>query len=194
MDTIVVHELIANVLPIAFPPTVTPATSADIISETILGHVKSKLCSTCAAMVADAEPDTTPQISPTTSLQMELTRSALRKRRIASMLPGTFLEAIEWKGFSSADVTATPITSKMIPSKTIANSIKKATGIVLESIIMSETKEIVPETMIVTIKMETTQRIVLFRAFFNAEGSDLDNSVSPFCVLMTVADRINLTA
>ena len=33
---------------------------------------------------AEADPETTPQISPTTSLQMELTRSALRRSRMAS--------------------------------------------------------------------------------------------------------------
>ena len=82
-ETICVQDLIANVLPIALPPTVNPATSADIKSVTSCGTEKAKFCSTCAAMVAEAEPETTPQISPTTSLQMELTRSALRRSWIA---------------------------------------------------------------------------------------------------------------
>ena len=85
----------ANVLPTAFPPTVKPATSADIIRDIILGHEKSKLYKICAAIVAEAEPETTPQISPTTSLQMELTRSAFRSSRMASCAPGIFRAAIE---------------------------------------------------------------------------------------------------
>ena len=36
-----------------------------------------------------------PQMSPTTSLQMELTRSALRRSRMASWEPGTFRAAME---------------------------------------------------------------------------------------------------
>ena len=72
------------VLPMALPPTVSPATNADISRPTPLGHPTSTWFSTSNAMVAEAEPDTTPQISPTTSLQMELTRSALRSRRMAS--------------------------------------------------------------------------------------------------------------
>ena len=59
------------------------------------GSAKEKFCRTWAAIVADADPETTPHISPTTSLQIELTRSALLKRRIASALPGTLRAAIE---------------------------------------------------------------------------------------------------
>ena len=44
----------------------------------------------------------------------------------------------------------------------------------------SETKEIVPEIIIVTIKIVTTQRIVLFRSFFSADGSDFDTGLIPF--------------
>ena len=49
---------------------------------------------TFAAINADAEPDTTPQISPTTSLQKEETRSACRSMRIAVAASGFFFEAI----------------------------------------------------------------------------------------------------
>ena len=73
-----VLEFTAKPLPMAFPPTVNAATKLDISSDTISGQPNSKFAKICAAMVADAEPDTTPQISPTTSLQMELTRSAFR--------------------------------------------------------------------------------------------------------------------
>ena len=79
----------------AFPPTVRPAAKADIIRETPLGQPTSALARISVAMVAEAEPETTPQISPNTSLQMELTRYALRSKRMASWAPGTFLDAIE---------------------------------------------------------------------------------------------------
>ena len=69
-------------MPIALPPTVNPAANADIIREIPLGHPTCALAKINAAIVADAEPDTTPQMSPTTSLQIELTRSALRRRRM----------------------------------------------------------------------------------------------------------------
>ena len=36
-------------------------------------------------------------------------------------------------------------------------------------------------TFIVTKKIVTTHRIVLFRSFFDADGSDLDTGLSPFC-------------
>ena len=35
----------------------------------------------------------------------------------------------------------------------------------------------------VTMKIRTTQRIVVLRVFFDADGSDLDKGISPFYVL-----------
>ena len=53
----------------------------------------------------------------------------------------------------------------------------------------------VPEIKIVTRKIVTTQRIVLFRSFFDADGSDLDTGLIPFVSnSKTAADKINLTA
>ena len=54
---------IAIFLPQAFPAIVTPATTADMINcET----VSELICvSVLTAITADAEPETTPQISPT---------------------------------------------------------------------------------------------------------------------------------
>ena len=85
----------AKVLPMAFPPTVRAATSADMTRDTTCGQEKVKCVRIWDAMVAEAEPETTPQISPTTSLQMELTRSALRSKEIAYLAPGTFRAAME---------------------------------------------------------------------------------------------------
>ena len=45
---------------------------------------------------------------------------------------------------------------------------------------MSDANEIVPEIIIVIRNIVTTQRIVLFRSFFDTDGSDLDTCLSPF--------------
>ena len=83
----------------------------------------------------------------------------------------------------------------MMPINTIINKITKATKMLLFSIMISDRKEIVPETNIVIKNIVTTHRIVLFRSFFDADGSDLDTSLIPFKICnKTVADRINLTA
>ena len=37
----------------------------------------------------------------------------------------------------------------------------------------------IPDTKIVTIKIVTTQRIVLLRSFLDDDGSDLDKGISP---------------
>ena len=80
----------------------------------------------------------------------------------------------------------------------MASKIKNATNMVLADMITSDTKEMIPDIKIVTIKIVTTQRIVLFRSLFAADGSDLDTGLSPFDVLyyygLTVTGRINLTA
>ena len=52
--TIAVQDSMAKVFPMALPPTVRPATRADITRDTILGQVNSKLFRICAAMVAEA--------------------------------------------------------------------------------------------------------------------------------------------
>ena len=52
-------------------------------------------------------------------------------------------------------------------------------AIELASMITSDKKEIEPETRIVTKKIVTTQRIVLFLSFLVEVGSDLDKGNSP---------------
>ena len=148
-------------------------------------------------MVAEAEPDTTPQMSPTTSLQMELTRSAFRRRLMAALAPGTFRAAMAWKGFSSAVATAIPIISKIIPMKIMARRMRNATAVELFSMRMSDRKEIAPEIRMVTRKMVITYLICFFRSRLEASGSAfaicIITSVSNL-FLVTAADRINLTA
>ena len=90
-----VAEFMAKVLPMALPPTVRPAASEDMAREIPLGQSGWVFVKIRAVMVADALPDTTPQISPTTSQQIELTRSALRSRRMACWAPITFRAAME---------------------------------------------------------------------------------------------------
>ena len=68
-----------------------------------------------AAMTAEAEPEMTPQISPMTSLQNELTRFAFRSSRNASGASATLRDAIAWNGASGQAVTATPMMSNRMP-------------------------------------------------------------------------------
>ena len=62
----------------------------------------------------------------------------------------------------------------------MASKIRNATIIVLLTMIRSDTRDIEPDTKIVTKKIVTTQRIVLLRSFFEAPGSDLDTCLIPF--------------
>ena len=135
-------------------------------------------------MVAEAEPETTPQISPTTSLQMELTRSAFRSRRMDSWAPGTFRAAMEWKGFSSAVATAIPTISKTIPIRMITSRIAKASRVPLTSMMASEIRLMVPEIKIVTKKIVTTHLTFLFRSRLDASGSAFAKRICPFWLII----------
>src|SRR5690554_6403844 len=70
-------------------------------------------------MLGPIAPLTIPLISPITSLQKFETCPAFQTSRIATFASSTLLDAIEWNGFSSAEVTATPIISKKTPVHTI---------------------------------------------------------------------------
>ena len=93
--TTVVLEPMAKDLPQAFPPTVSPAASADMESVMKSSFAPGRIAQSRAAIVAAAEPEMTPQISPITSLQNEDTRPAFRMSFKASPASGTFREAIE---------------------------------------------------------------------------------------------------
>ena len=69
--------------------------------------------------------------------------------------------------------------SKMIPTRMMANRIKKATAIVELAITISESSEMVPEMAMVTRKIVTTQRTVFCRSRFAAAGSVLDTVEIP---------------
>ena len=92
-------------------------------------------------MTAEAEPETTPQMSPTTSLQKEDTLGALRMRRMASLASGRLRAAIEWKGCSDAVVTETPMMSNRMPTSTMENSTTKASPVPTRSSRVSDRKE-----------------------------------------------------
>src|SRR5450756_2091194 len=77
-------------------------------------------------MAAPAVPLTTLQMSPTTSLQMLDTLDAFRISRMECLAPRNFREAMEWKGVSSAAVTAMPIISKTMPTAIMTMTTKKA--------------------------------------------------------------------
>ena len=92
-------------------------------------------------------------MSPMTSLQNEETRFALRMSLSASAASGTLRDAIEWNGVSSADVTATPMMSKIIPIRTIAIRIRNETARLARPSSSEETKDIVPEMSMVRTKI-----------------------------------------
>ena len=146
-----------DILAQALPAIVTPDTSADMISCATVSELSMVRART--ATTAEAEPDTTPQISPTTSLQKLETFSALRSRCRASAAPGTFLAAMAWKGFSSADITATPMISNTMPSATISKSTRNASTSPAPSSTVEEKNEIVEEITTATKKTVTIHRI-----------------------------------
>lgn len=67
-----VHSLMATVFPSALPPMVIPEISAVTAMEIRMEVVLRSFCSS-TTMTAAVEPLTMPQMSPTTSLQKELT-------------------------------------------------------------------------------------------------------------------------
>ena len=89
MRTTAVLEFMARDFPQAFPPTVTPETTADSSSVMKISEPLLLSSSTRAEMTAAAEPEMTPQMSPITSLQNDETRPALRMSRSASSASGT---------------------------------------------------------------------------------------------------------
>ena len=70
--TTFVQSLMATVLPSALPPIVMPEISAVMPMDSSTECVLRSRCS-CVTMTAAVEPLTMPQMSPTTSLQKELT-------------------------------------------------------------------------------------------------------------------------
>ncbi len=108
--------LIATPFPIALPPIVRAAIVAVTNNDTINRFI-SNFEAIEVATATPAVPDTIPQISPTTSLQIDDTLSEFLINLTAIFEPFTFLAFIEIIGLSSADVTATPIISNTIPNK-----------------------------------------------------------------------------
>ena len=80
-------------------------------------------------MIAPIAPLTIPQISPTTSLQMLLTKSARFNKYIACVAPFIFFDAIDINGVISAAAMDMPIVSNVIPIMMNINNMIKANGI-----------------------------------------------------------------
>ena len=73
-----------------------------------------------------------------------------------------------------------PMISNRIPTIMMVNKIRKHATRPLPLINSSETSEMMLETTMVTKKIVTTQRIVLFRSLFAAAGSCFDTKIYPF--------------
>ena len=72
---------------------------------------------------------------------------------------GDLLAAMAWKGFSSADITATPMISNTMPSATISKSTRNASTSPAPSSTVEEKNEIVEEITTATKKTVTIHRI-----------------------------------
>ena len=113
---IILLLLIAKVLPKAFPPIVKAAIR-DVVTKVTTNILICVVVDIITDIIALADPEMIPQISPTTSLQKDDTLAAFLINSTAISEPFTFLAFIEWKGLTSADATAIPIISKIIPIK-----------------------------------------------------------------------------
>ena len=72
----------------------------------------------CAAMAAPVAPETTPAMSPMTSLQTDETFSVLEMSQTAFLPAFSLRAAIELKAVMSAVATARPMMSNTMPSET----------------------------------------------------------------------------
>lgn len=112
----------ATLLPNAFPPMVSDATSAVTI-KVVNKTFELNFTDIIIAIDEANAPDIIPQISPITSLQKLDTFSEFLINFTASFDPFTRFVAIELKVDISDTVTAIPIISKIIPIN-ITNNIK----------------------------------------------------------------------
>lgn len=78
--------------------------------------------------VVPAAPETTPQMSPATSLQTLDTLAAFLISHRACLAPGSFLAAMATKGGWSALATAMPMMSVMMPIATSSSTVRVATA------------------------------------------------------------------
>lgn len=136
-NVIVLQCLIAVFLKDALPKIVNPA-MMDATNDEIRIIVKfpPEFMIIFATMLAPAAPERTPQTSPITSLQMELTLSAFLIKLMACLLPLTFLAAIAVNGSSEHDATARPIMSnKMLTATKISITTTDRMIVALERVI-----------------------------------------------------------
>lgn len=127
-------------LKMAFPPIVSEAIVAVIISPT-QNMFRFSALDKEEAIVTPAEPEIIPHMSPMTSLQNDDTLAAFFLNDTAFLAPFIFLELMEWSGSSLAEVTATPIISKIIPIVIKIRSINIPTTIFTFGMVISDIKE-----------------------------------------------------
>ena len=109
-------------LPMALPPMVNDDTMAVINIDNNIKFVFNILLK-LLAIVMEQAPDTTPHISPITSLQKLDNLSVFCLNLTANLAPFTFLEAIELNTLISEAVTDTPIISNITPINININTI-----------------------------------------------------------------------
>lgn len=144
---------------IAFPPTVKDEMNADkttdIIVLLILNFVDRDIAST-----APKPPETIPQTSPITSLQIEDILLPLFIKVNASLAPFTLADDMEWNVASFAVIPAVPIASNKIPID------------ITETIMMNKTTSLKDEAIIfdtVLKHIDNTKvriNIVIIKLFF----------------------------
>lgn len=128
----------------AFPPIVNEAIVAVIINPT-QKMFRFKALDMEEDIVTPAEPEIMPHMSPMTSLQNDDTLAAFFLNDTAFLAPFIFLELMECSGSSSAEVTATPIISKIIPMMIKIKSISIPTVIFTLGMVISDINENINE-------------------------------------------------
>ena len=113
---IVTLLFIAVVFPIDFPPIVIAAIN-DVVINVVINELVLSFCANVVDIITPADPEIIPHISPITSLQKDDTFAWFCNSFIAVFAYEIFFEFIEWNGFISQVVIATPTMSNIIPTK-----------------------------------------------------------------------------
>ena len=112
--TIEMLFFIAISFPNDFPPIVNAAI-IDVVIRLIINRFILNFDDIVVDIITPADPDMIPHMSPITSLQNDDTLALFWSRFIAVLAYEIFFEFIEWNGFMSHVVIATPTMSNIIP-------------------------------------------------------------------------------
>lgn len=142
----------------AFPPTVNEEMNADKTTDIIV-LLMPNFVDKDMARTAPNPPDTIPQTSPITSLQIDDILLPLFIKVKASLAPFTLADDIEWNVASLAVIPAVPIASKSIPMDITAT-------IMINKIISLKEAAIILETVLKQIdKTNVKINIVIIKLF-----------------------------